>query len=93
MRSRELVFETIGGELRSCYRQNDGSTILADECVCFEDRWCWNCPIDRHAIAARMRDVETITAGEIRRADPRARPSRMRVPSGRIHKPRGEAHA
>jgi len=43
------------------YRQVDGQFIAAEECCC-QKKNPFSCPIDEHAIRARMQDV---TGGEI----------------------------
>ena len=44
-------------EYRSVYRQTNGDLILGDECICHDSDWRWDCPIEVHAIAARMQEM------------------------------------
>jgi len=48
---------TVGGVRRTVYYQLDGEIILADECEC-DASSCLECPIDEHAIRARMRELQ-----------------------------------
>lgn len=57
--SLQPILSDVDGIRRSCFRQSDGTLILADACICFENRYRWDCPIEAHAIAARMRELET----------------------------------
>lgn len=50
-----IEFQRIGGELRSVYKQQDGTIELADACTCQNDPYC--CPIDEHKIKARQKDI------------------------------------
>lgn len=48
-----VEFEKVNGVVRSVYKQFDGSTKLADECICWGGKKELNCPIDEHAAEAR----------------------------------------
>jgi len=52
------------GRIRTFHTQLDGGTILADLCRCFVDPLL--CPIDDHAINARMRAL----SGEVGDSQP-----------------------
>ena len=47
----------VGSQRRTCHWQIDGSLILADECTCHDGRLRWDCPVDVHAVTARMREI------------------------------------
>jgi len=53
-----LGIREIGGERRTVYIQLDGSIVLADECTCVKDPFL--CPINKHAIAARNKELKTL---------------------------------
>lgn len=55
LRELHLGFREIGGERRTVYEQLDGNVILADECLCWKDPF--SCPIDKHGLAARMKEM------------------------------------
>ncbi len=51
-----LEIREISGERRTVYLQLDGSIALADECSCAKDSFL--CPINKHALAARNKQLE-----------------------------------
>jgi hypothetical protein len=55
-----VEFQKVNGVTRSIYKQFDGSTKLADECICWDGVKKLNCPIDEHAAAARNPVEETV---------------------------------
>jgi hypothetical protein len=56
LRELALRIEPYAGERRTVYEQLDGSVILASECTC--DRDPFTCPIDKHGIDVRQRELD-----------------------------------
>jgi hypothetical protein len=54
-KSLQLEMVEVEGQIRSAFRQIDGSLMLADFCECKKDPF--SCPIDKHALAARMKEL------------------------------------
>lgn len=62
-----IEFQKVNGVTRSVYKQFDGSTRLADDCICWDGKKKLNCPIDEHAAAARNpvdKSVEAVQASK-----------------------------